>query len=435
MRHRTPAGLRGSGRAARARASRPRAPLALPALDVGAALRARLGARPRAVVLMDYHGPLTGGELLDLVRLQRSGTATADRAGLPALPAEAPLRQVLAAVLAGPDVLELRSSGSTGAPRPQRRGPLSPAQLLSLADLARRIGLRPGRVTACAAPGVHGHGLVATLGALTLGAPLVDLTHLPAAERIALLHRTSPALLTGVPVHLADLLRADRELGGGRPLAIDRVVAGSDVLSPVLRADLARHFRARVHDVYGTTETGSLCVDGRPLHGVHLRELDGLLCARTPFTGGRELVTDRGEITADGRVRVLGRADGSVSSGGMLHDPAATVRVLRSAPGVASARLQVVPDARFGVRTLAEVVLAPVATDAVPPSAGELRSLVRDRLGAAAVPREVRFLPPGAASAAPSGPDGEGSAPSGEGPSGPWGLGGPMDGPLSSPGR
>ncbi|MEO2095623.1 MAG: hypothetical protein ABGX90_00520 [Brachybacterium sp.] len=165
---------------------------------------------------------------------------------------------------------------------------------------------------------------------------------------------------------------------------------------------------------------------------MHLRELDGLLCARTPFTGGRELVTDRGEITEGGIVLVLGRADGSVSSGGMLHDPAATVRVLRSAPGVASARLQVVPDARFGVRTLAEMVLAPAAADTVPPSAEELRTLVRDRLGAAAVPREVRFLPPGAASAAPSGPDDEGPAPAGEGPSG---RGGPMDGPLSSPGR
>ncbi|MDV3297036.1 MAG: hypothetical protein LOY01_14680 [Brachybacterium paraconglomeratum] len=125
MRHRTPAGLRGSGRAARARASLPRAPLVLPALDVGAALRARVGARPRAVVLVDRHGTLTGGELLDLVRLHRSGTATADRAGLAALPAEASLRQVLAAVLAGPEMLELRSSGSTGAPRPQRRGPLA----------------------------------------------------------------------------------------------------------------------------------------------------------------------------------------------------------------------------------------------------------------------------------------------------------------------
>jgi O-succinylbenzoic acid--CoA ligase len=163
------------------------------------------------------------------------------------------------------------------------------------------------------------------------------------------------------------------------------------VLSPALRADLSRHFRGRVHDVYGTTETGSLSVDGRPLTGVHLRELDGLLCARTPFTSGRELVTDRGQIAADGTVRVLGRADGTVSSGGMLHDPAATARALRSHEGVAAARLRLVPDARHGVRTLAEVTLAPPVPGAVPPSAEELRALVRDRLGAAAVPREVRF--------------------------------------------
>jgi O-succinylbenzoic acid--CoA ligase len=394
MRHRTPAGLLGSGRAARARsgAARSGSTRGAAALDAVAALRARVGARPRAVVLVDRYGALTGGELLDLVRLHRSGPGAAGAPGLGALPATAPLRQVLVTALAGDGMLELRSSGSTGSPRPQRRGPLTGAQLLTLLDLARRIGLRPGRRTACAAPGVHGHGLLTTLGALALAAPLVDLTHLPAAERVALLHRTSPELLTGVPVHLADLLRADRELGRSRPLAIRRVVSGSDVLSPALRADLARHFRARVHDVYGTTETGSLCVDGRPLHGVHLRELEGLLCARTPFTGGKELVTDRGEIAADGTVRVLGRADGSVSSGGMLHDPAATVRVLRAVEGVAAARLHVVPDARFGVRTVAEVRLAPPAPGTVAPGAEELRALVRDRLGAAAVPREVRIV-------------------------------------------
>lgn len=426
MRHRTPAGLLGSGRAAR---SRTRPSLTAPALDVATALRARIGARPRAAVLVDQHGTLTGGELLDLVRLHRSGTSAAVRTGLGALPSDAPLRQVLVTALAGDGDLELRSSGSTGRPRPQRRGPLTAAQLLSLVDLARRIGLRPGRVTACAAPGVHGHGLVTTLGALALGAPLVDLTHLPAADRVALLHRTSPALLTGVPIHLADLLRADGELGGGRPLTIARVVSGSDVLSPELRSDLARHFRARVHDVYGTTETGSLCVDGRPLHGVRLRERDGLLCARTPFTGGRELVTDRGTITADGKVHVRGRADGSVSSGGMLHDPTATVRVLRSHPGVRSARLQVVPDVRFGVRTVAEVGLAPASPGTAPPGAEELRALVRDRLGAAAVPREVRLLPAGDADAPTAGAGGEGPTPDGEGPS-------RRSGPtLSSPGR
>lgn len=357
-------------------------------LKTSSVLRARLSLRPRQVVLLDRHGTLTAGELLDQVELHRRSRGAAARPGLDALPADASLRQVLATVLAGNGVLELRSSGSTGLPRTQRRGPLSVAQLATLADLGRRIGMRPRQRIACAAPGVHGHGLLVSLGSLALGATLVDLSHLPTPDRLALLHRSAPDLLTGVPVHLVDLLTADRALGRGRSLRIPRVVSGSDALSPELRADLARHFRARVHDVYGTTETGSLTVDGRPLRGVRLREADGLLHARTPFTAGRELVTDRGEIAADGIVRVLGRADGTLSSGGMVHDPAAVLRLLRSQRGVLDARLRVVPDDRFGVRTVAEVRVAG-AEAGTAPSAEELRALVRDRLGSASVPREV----------------------------------------------
>ncbi|MGP9537474.1 AMP-binding protein [Brachybacterium sp. AOP43-C2-M15] len=385
-------------------------------LQASTALRARVALHPRALALVDRRGELTAGELLDLVQLhRRRRRGTAAPAGLGALPPSAPLRQVLVTALAGDGSLELRSSGSTGTPRPQRRGPLSPAQLVTLTDLARRIGLRPGRCIASAAPGVHGHGLLVALGALALGAPVVDLSHLPAAERAALLHRTAPDVLTGVPVHLADLLHADRELGRGRPLLVPRVVSGSDVLSPALRADLARHFRARVHDVYGTTETGSLAVDGRPLRGVRLREADGVLHARTPFTAGRELATDRGRITQHGLVEVLGRADGMLSSGGMLHDPSAVVHVLRSQAAVASARLRIVPDERFGARTIAEVHLEAVDTDrngtgsgagsgGVPPSAAELRALVHDRLGAASVPREVRFVDGDGREVGPDGP-------------------------------
>lgn len=371
-------------------------------LQASTALRARVALRPRTVVLLDRHGPLTAGELLDLVRLHRRRRRGARApGGLGTLPATASLRQVLVTVLAGDGTLELRSSGSTGGPRTQHRGPLSPAQLVTLADLARRIGLRPGRRVASAAPGVHGHGLLVALGSLALGAPLLDLSHLPAAQRVALLHRGSPDLLTGVPVHLADLLKADRTLGQGRPLSVARVVSGSDMLSAELRADLTRHFRARVHDVYGTTEAGSLTVDGRPLHGVRLREEDEVLHVRTPFTGGRELSTDRGRITRRGRVELLGRTDGMLSSGGMLHDPGAVVRLLRSLETVAGVRLQVVPDERFGVRTIAEVQLeegVEARADDVapggsrPPSAEELRALVHDRLGAASVPREVRFV-------------------------------------------
>lgn len=373
-------------------------------LQAATALRARVALRPRTTVLVDRHGELTAGDLLDLVHLHRRRHRGTPPVSISALPATAPLRKVLVTALSGDGVLELRSSGSTGVPHLRRRGPLSASQLACLGDLARRIGLRPGRRVACLAPGVHGHGLTMALGALALGAPLIDLTHLPGPERVALLHHSSPDLLTGVPVHLVDLLRTDLELAGGRTLRIPHVVSGSDLLLPELRADLSRHFRARVHDVYGTTETGPLTVDGRPLRGVRLREVDGLLRVRSPFTGRRELVTDRGEITADGVVHVLGRADGSVSSGGMLHDPAAVVRVLRSHPAVRSARLRAVPDSRFGVRTVAEVELTAGCTGSPAPTPEELRALVRDRLGAASVPREVLLGGAAAGSARPASP-------------------------------
>ncbi|GAA4524739.1 AMP-binding protein [Brachybacterium paraconglomeratum] len=394
-------------------------------LTPSAALRARLSLRPRAVVLLDLRGTLTAGELLDQVQLHRRSRRTADRPGLGALPANASLRQVLVTALAGNGMLELRSSGSTGSPRTERRGPLSVAQLATLADLGRRIGMRRGQRIACAAPGVHGHGLLVSLGSLALGATLVDLSHLPAPQRVTLLHRSAPDLLTGVPVHLVDLLTADRALDRGQALHIPRVVSGSDQLSPGLRADLARHFRARVHDVYGTTETGSLTVDGTPLRGVRLREVDGLLHARTPFTAGQELVTDRGEITADGVVRVLGRADGTLSSGGMVHDPASVLRLLRSQRGVLEARLRVVPDDRFGVRTVAEVRLLGAAAGTAP-GTEELRALVRDQLGAASVPREMLLSTEGPCIPDPRSPECGQPGPSSTDPS---------STDLSSPGR
>lgn len=356
-------------------------------LPASTALRLRATTRPHSVVLTDIHGDLSARDLLGLAQLMNGRGG--NRPALADLPPQAPLREVLLTALAGDGNLDLRSSGTTAPPRVLRRGPSTPAQLRTLADLARRIGLRAGTRVATAAPGVHGHGLLIALGALSRGAPLVDLTHLPAADRITLLHRSAPRVLTGMPVHLSDLLRADQELSGNRPLRIRRVVSGSDVLPEELRADLARRWSARVHDVYGTIEAGPLTVDGRLLKGVRIRERAGLLPTRTPFTAGREVITDCGTVSPKGLVTVTGRADDAQSAGGMLHEPRAVARLIASEPGVASVRLRVVTDEQSGRRTVAEVTLAEEASAAV--NADGLRALVRDRLGAASVPREVHL--------------------------------------------
>lgn len=356
-------------------------------LQPSTSLRLRALTRPASVVLTDVNGDLTARDLLDLAQLIRRRSR--DQPGLIDLPPHAPLREVLLTVLASDGNVDLRSSGTTGAPRTQHRGPLTPAQLRTLADLVRRIGLRAGARVATAAPGVHGQGLLIALGALSLGAPLVDLTHLPAAARITLLHQTTPRVLSGIPVHLSDLLHTDQELGGNRPLRIPRVVSGSDVLDPALSADLTRRWSSRVHDVYGTSETGALTVDGRPLKGVRIREHHGLLHARTPFTAGREIVTDHGTVDVKGRVTVTGRADGAGPSTAMVHAPRAVARLIATVPGIASVRLRVVTDQRSGRRTVAEVTLS--EHPEIAPTPDGLRALVRDRLGAASVPREVHL--------------------------------------------
>ena len=105
MRLRGAPGLLGSGRAARVRSGQARTSAGL---DTAAALRARIGTRARSVVLVDNRGALTGGDLLDLVRLHRAGSGAEGHGELGALPAAAPLRQVVVTVLAGDGTLEPR---------------------------------------------------------------------------------------------------------------------------------------------------------------------------------------------------------------------------------------------------------------------------------------------------------------------------------------
>lgn len=360
-------------------------------LQAGTALRLRSSLRPGAVVLTDVRGDLALQELAGHVELMaRSGRFQRHAPRLSELPVDAPLRQVLATALASGAHLEMRSSGGSGIPRFLQHGPLTTSQLRTLRDLAHRIGVRRGRRIATALPGVHGLGLLVALGALSLGAPLVDLSHLDSAQKVAMLHSTAPYLLIGSPVHLADLLHVDRDLSGNRPLRIRRVVSGTAPLPADLQADLTRHWSARVHDVYGTIEAGPLTVDGRPLRKVRVRERNGLLVVRSAFTRGRALATDQGTVDGKGRVQVhgpIGEDLDAGTAGGMVHAPRTVARLLASEPGVSAVRLRVVRDEPSGRHTVAELDLDAQAAETMNPHG--TRALVQDRLGVASVPREV----------------------------------------------
>jgi O-succinylbenzoic acid--CoA ligase len=193
------------------------------------------------------------------------------------------------------------------------------------------------------------------------------------------------------------------------PTQLRRLVDAGVDLSPydaVLVGGAALRFTppGNVVRTYGMTETCGGCVyDGRPLAGVDVRiEADGRVSLGGPvvFAGyrlrpdltapalvdGRHLTQDLGELDADGCLRVLGRADDVIVTGGVNVAAALVEHVLASHPAVAAVAVVGVPDPEWGERVVAVVEPA----HGVPaPDLAALRAFAAGRLEPAALPREV----------------------------------------------
>ena len=103
------------------------------------------------------------------------------------------------------------------------------------------------------------------------------------------------------------------------------------------------------------------------------------------LAGGRFLTSDRGQLDADGRLRILGRVDDVVISGGVNVDLAAAQAVADAVLGTPEAGgivLAGVPDAHWGTKVVA-VTASELTTD-------EVRTRLAARLGREALPWEVR---------------------------------------------
>ncbi len=184
----------------------------------------------------------------------------------------------------------------------------------------------------------------------------------------------------------------------------DAVLAGGGASSAAL-LDRARSAGIRVVTTYGMTETCGGCVyDGRPLAGVEL-DIDGerglvRIGGATVFAGyrrrpdltekalvdGRHLTSDLGRLRPDGTLEILGRADNVVVSGGVNVPLLAVERAVASCPGVAEAAAVGVPDAEWGSRVRAYVVLRPGAQA---PALGDVRDRVSAAHPRAYAPREL----------------------------------------------
>lgn len=192
-----------------------------------------------------------------------------------------------------------------------------------------------------------------------------------------------------------------------RPWAdLDAILVGGAAAAPAL-LERAREAGLRVVTTYGATETSGGCVyDGVPLAGTRARtDDDGVVHLAGPtlargylgrpdldaaafveHEGARWFRTgDLGEVR-DGVLRVHGRADDVVVTGGVKVAPAAVEAALAGLPGVGQVCVVGVPDEEWGQRVVAVVV---PAAGRPAPGLDEVRDVVRRTLGAAAAPRRV----------------------------------------------
>ena len=273
-----------------------------------------------------------------------------------------------------PEPLVIATSGSTGQPK---RVVLSRAALRASADATHaRLG-GPGRWELNLPP-TYVAGVQVLFRTIRAG---------EAAQR---------SYLSLVPTQLVRM-RAE----WGSLAAYDAVLVGGGPLDPAVRAE-AEAAGVPVVQTYGMSETCGGCVyDGVPLDGVEVRIADdGEVLVRGPvlfdgyqdepdrtaaaFRDGWLVTHDLGHWAPDGRLRIDGRTDDVIITGGLKVPARVVAGAVAGHPDVEAVEVLGVPDVEWGERVVAFVVSRePLVLE-------QVRDLVAPRSWA---PRQVVRLP------------------------------------------
>ncbi len=287
---------------------------------------------------------------------------------------------------ADPEPLVIATSGSTGTPK---RVLLSrDAMRASAVATHERLG-GPGQWVLNLPPTYVAGVQVLYRSVLAGTEPVV----FAGSFRTAVRGMTGRSYLSLVPTQLIRLLRDrwdDQQYEVDALADFDAVLIGGGPLNPAVR-DEATGQGIRVVQTYGMSETCGGCVyDGRPLPGVEVEidEDDQVLLRGPMLFDGYEGEPDRtaqamkdgwfhtddlGRIEADGRLRVTGRADDVIISGGVKVPSAAVTSAISANDSVRAVEVVGVPDSEWGER-----VVAIIATKD-PITLATIRALVEPR--------------------------------------------------------
>ncbi|MCT9083950.1 FadD7 family fatty acid--CoA ligase [Streptomyces fulvoviolaceus] len=398
---------------------------ALPTAQLSVRIEA-LGAR--AVLL----GPIADGASLPVpawplrVDVSRAGTAAVVlEPGARAVP------QVLGAAgeLSRLDALVLFTAGTTDR---AKMVPLTHANVAaSVQNICATYELGPGDATVAVMPFFHGHGLFAALlASLASGGCVL----LPERGRFSAgtfwddMRAAGATWFTAVPtIHEILLDRSGREYPGPQVPPLKFVRSCSAPLNTATQRALERTFDAPLLSAYGMTETTHQATSeplsqrgplkhgsvGRPT-GVEVRVVDrsgrtcpvgvegevwvhgptvarGYLADRDgtayTFVDGWLRTGDLGTLDEDGYLSLTGRIKNLINRGGEKISPEHVEDILAGCPGVAEAAVFAVPDATYGQRVGAAVVVR--EGESTGPE--EILQYCRDRLAAFEVPDRLEL--------------------------------------------
>lgn len=293
------------------------------------------------------------------------------------------------------------TSGTTGAPK----GAMLSAAALRASCAATHDRLGGPGTWLLALPTHHIAGIQVLLRSIEAGTEpaVLDVSggFLPEALAGAISGMRGPRRYTSlVPTQL---IKALNDPAARAALAdLDAVLVGG-AATPKPVYERAKAEGINVVRTYGMSETCGGCVyDGVPLDGAKVRIEDGrvLLGGTMIATGYRGhpdhpafaepgwFRTEDAGTFDNGVLRISGRLDEAILTGGLVVIPQVVEAVLVSHPAISECVVLGLPDERLGQR----VAVAVVPTEGASPTLEELREYVERELDAIAAPRELALL-------------------------------------------
>jgi acyl-coenzyme A synthetase/AMP-(fatty) acid ligase len=287
--------------------------------------------------------------------------------------------------------LSLYTSGSTGLPK------LVTHRRETLARTLREGPRHANDIWALAYNPTHIAGIQVALQAFANGNTLIDVFGLGRADVLGQLARWAVTHVSATPTFYRLLLPVESPLGSLHSLTLGGERSDGELLDR-LRAAFPG---ARLHNLYASTEAGTLLVADGELFGIHpavegkVRIEDGQILV------GRQLLAtfegrvvegdwyptgDRVEVVTESplRFRILGRSGDFINVGGAKVDPAEVEDALRAFPGVTEARAYGRANSVVGTLLCADY------TSDAPLAEPDLRAHLGARLQPHKVPRLIK---------------------------------------------